>query len=281
MTEDVESDCCCRGFWFWAAIIFAFLTVLWNIRGPGYYVKGIYYSLALTLGGLIGGLLAVPRGRSTNNHYLIFRIFRYFCLPLRLNIEYKHADILARDEPCIIIANHQSALDVWAMTHVWPENCIVMLKSSLKWLPGFNLCAYVCESIFINRFSKEKSHKTVDQTLEIIVKKKRKVFMYPEGTRNAKPELLPFKKGAFILAKQAKISLIPIAFSSHKFFYEHEKTRFDSNGHILAEVMEPVPYDKFDSIDDLAAYCRTLIQAKREELDRELMETWYKGQKLE
>ena len=42
MTEDVESDCCCRGFWFWAAIIFAFLTVLWNIRGPGYYVKVIF-----------------------------------------------------------------------------------------------------------------------------------------------------------------------------------------------------------------------------------------------
>lgn len=54
------------------------------------------------------------------------------------------------------------------MSHVWPQNCVVMLKSSLKFLPGFNLCAYLCHSIYINRFSKDKASRTLDNTFEAI-----------------------------------------------------------------------------------------------------------------
>lgn len=92
--------------------------------------------------------------------------------PLNLRFELRNGDILNDEKPYIIIANHQSALDVLGMSFAWPVNCVVMLKSSLKYLPGFNLCAYMCESVYINRFSKEKAHKTVDSTLHEIVTKK-------------------------------------------------------------------------------------------------------------
>lgn len=55
-----------------------------------------------------------------------------------------------------------------ALTHVWPENCVVLLKSSLKFMPGFNICAYLCEAIFINRFSKVDAHKSVEQAINAI-----------------------------------------------------------------------------------------------------------------
>lgn len=55
-----------------------------------------------------------------------------------------------------------------ALTHVWPENCVVLLKSSLKFMPGFNVCAYLCEAIFVNRFSKVAAHKSVEQAINAV-----------------------------------------------------------------------------------------------------------------
>ncbi len=54
------------------------------------------------------------------------------------------------------------------MTYPWPRNCVVMLKDSLKFLPGFNVCAYYSNSIFIDRFSKEHAHQSLDKAIEAI-----------------------------------------------------------------------------------------------------------------
>lgn len=224
--------------------------------------------MCLIIGGFLGGLASIPFGKSPNNHFRMFKIFQAMTWPMGVRFELRNSEILHDKKPYIIIANHQSALDVLGMSFAWPVDCVVMLKSSLKYLPGFNLCAYLCDSVYINRFSKEKALKTVDTTLHEIVTKKRKVWIYPEGTRNAEPELLPFKKGAFILAKQAKIPIVPCVFSSHKFFYSHAEKRLTS-GNCIIDILPEVDSSKFDSIDDLSAHCRKIMQAHREKLDAE------------
>ncbi|KHJ92481.1 Acyltransferase [Oesophagostomum dentatum] len=155
--------------------------------------------------------------------------------------------------------------------YCWPKNCVVMLKSSLKFLPGFNLCGYLCNSIWINRFSKEKAHKAVDMTLEAITKYQRKVWIFPEGTRNPGKTMLPFKKGAFILAIEAKIPVVCCVFSSHSFFYDAAEPRLDP-GECLVEILPPVYPSDFESVDDLSNHCRNLMMAKHEELNKELRE---------
>ncbi|PIO68451.1 Acyltransferase [Teladorsagia circumcincta] len=134
----------------------------------------------------------------------MFALFQWFASFLRLRFILRKKHYLDSDKAFILIANHQSAIDVLGMSYCWPQNCVVMLKSSLKYLPGFNLCAYMCNAIWINRFSKEKAHKALDSTLDAIIKDQRKVWIYPEGTRNPGKTMLPFKKGAFILSLEAK-----------------------------------------------------------------------------
>lgn len=51
-----------------------------------------------------------------------------------------------------------------------------------------------------------------------------RVLMFPEGTRNSKEELLPFKKGAFHLALASKCPIQPVAVSRYKFL---KNNRFD------------------------------------------------------
>ncbi|KAL6725140.1 hypothetical protein Aduo_019952 [Ancylostoma duodenale] len=163
------------------------------------------------------------------------------------------------------------------MSYCWPKNCAVMLKSSLKFLPGFNLCAYMCNSIWINRFSKEKAHKAVDMTLAAIIEHQRKVWIYPEGTRNPGKTMLPFKKGAFILSIEAKIPVVCCVFSSHSFFYDAAERRLDS-GECLVEFLPPVDPAGFESVDDLSNHCRNLMMLKHEELNKELRDKLSKKQ---
>ncbi|CAB3399916.1 unnamed protein product [Caenorhabditis bovis] len=236
----------------------------------GYYAKVLYYGFCLVIGGMIGGVVSIPFGKTTNNHFRMFKIFQFLCQPLGVKYYLRNAEILQDPKPYIIIANHQSALDVLGMSYAWPVNCVVMLKSSLRFLPGFNLCAYLCESVYINRFSKGKAKKTVDNTLNEIVTKKRKVWIYPEGTRNSEEKMLPFKKGAFILAKQANIPIVPCVFSSHRFFYSCAEKRF-TNGQVNIDILPEVDSSKFETVDELLEHCYRIMQEHREKMDQELL----------
>lgn len=64
-------------------------------------------------------------------------------------------------------------------------------------------------------------------------------MMFPEGTRNSKRELLPFKKGAFKLAIIGQVPIIPVVISPY-YFIEHKERRFDK-GHIIIKALEPIP----------------------------------------
>ncbi|WKY15297.1 hypothetical protein Q1695_000629 [Nippostrongylus brasiliensis] len=236
-----------------------------------FYLKMVLYVLCLVSAGTIGAICSLPCGRTTNNHFRMFKIFQCFCSFLRLRFTLRNKQYIDSDKPFIIIANHQSALDVLGMSYCWPKNCAVMLKSSLKFLPGFNFCAYMCNAIWINRFSREKAHKALDSSLEAIRNCERKVWIYPEGTRNPGKTMLPFKKGAFILSMEAKVPVVCCVFSSHSFFYDAAERRLES-GECLVEFLPPIDPSNFKSVDELSEHCRNVMMAKHDELNKELRE---------
>lgn len=152
---------------------------------------------------------------------VIFLFLQRLASWTRIRFRVENEELLDTEEPFILIANHQSALDVLskgpgltctppsaAMTKIWPKNCVVLLKNSLQYVPFFNLCAWKSGAIFIDRFHKDKAHQSMESARKGIVEERKKVFIYPEGTRNNKPELLPFKKGAFLIAKEVNVSAL-------------------------------------------------------------------------
>ncbi|KAE9552692.1 hypothetical protein FO519_004098 [Halicephalobus sp. NKZ332] len=180
------------------------------------------------------------------------------------------SEYLDSDESLIAVANHQSALDIYTMMKVYPRNCSVILKSSLKFFPVFNWMMYLGDSIFIDRFTKEKSKDSLALALEKIKKSKRKIFMYPEGTRNSKKELLPFKKGAFILSKEANVPVVPIVFSRYSNFLNHEEKRWDYGGKIIIQVLPPMKPGDFANLDMMADECKTKMEKQLSLLEEEL-----------
>uniref|UniRef100_A0A0N5ASR2 1-acylglycerol-3-phosphate O-acyltransferase n=1 Tax=Syphacia muris TaxID=451379 RepID=A0A0N5ASR2_9BILA len=255
-------------------------NILWFLSASfRFRVRMTGYILCIFIAASVGGILSIPHGRTPKNHFRIFNIFHVISFWMHLTFELRDVKYIDSDKPFILVANHQSILDVLGMSYVWPENCVVLLKSSLKFAPGFNLCTFLCNSIFINRFSKSKAHQAVDNVIEAIERDKatnkillqfRKIWIYPEGTRNAGEKLLPFKKGAFIIAKRANIPIVCVVFSSHRNFYDLKERRFDYGGHVIVQALPPIDSTKFDTVDDLLSKCQSEMQQTFHRLNKEL-----------
>ncbi|CAD5234744.1 unnamed protein product [Bursaphelenchus xylophilus] len=248
-----------------ATVLVVFITLLQVSNVFRFYFKCVLFGATVIGASFIGSFLCLLNGTTTKNHYVIFNVFHK--LGVWMNIEYtvENPELLVSEEPYVIIANHQAALDVFTMSKIWPDNCVVMLKNSLKYVPFFNICAWKCNAIFVDRFSKDKAHQTIDHAREGMEKDKKKIFIYPEGTRNNREELLPFKKGAFIISKGVNVPIVPCVFSSYKPFYDYDKKMWLSSGKVTIRVLPKVyPGDK--DVEQLAEECRDLISKNFKEL---------------
>lgn len=72
-------------------------------------------------------------------------------------------------------------------------------------------------SVFIDRKNSTSAREAMSGAAEHIRRDKQSVYMFPEGTRSyyKEPGLLPFKKGAFHLAVQAKVPIVPVVVANY------------------------------------------------------------------
>lgn len=61
------------------------------------------------------------------------------------------------------------------------------------------------------------------------------MWIFPEGTRSKKEELLPFKKGAFHIAMMHKLPIVPVIVSPY-YFIDDDKKTFDSGGAVKLKI---------------------------------------------
>ncbi|KAK9463648.1 uncharacterized protein V1516DRAFT_668349 [Lipomyces oligophaga] len=170
------------------------------------------------------------------------RLFYYSASALTgLKIIIENEEILSSHGPAIIIANHQSELDVFMLGRLFPKQCSVTAKSSLKYFPflGWFMLASGC--VFIDRGNRGKAVKALDGAIIKMKERQRSVFIFPEGTRSyfSKPELLPFKRGAFHLALQSGFPVIPVVVENYSHLVSAKKRIFKA-GTFRLRVLPPV-----------------------------------------
>lgn len=113
------------------------------------------------------------------------------------------------DRPIIFVSNHASHFDIACLFKVLPRNLYFVAKKELLYVPflGFNLWA--TGHISINRSNRKKAIESLRKAAEKI-KGGKCVTLYAEGTRTTTGEMGAFKKGAFHLALDAGVDIVPI-----------------------------------------------------------------------
>lgn len=176
-------------------------------------------------------------------------------------------DWLSRTRPAVFIGNHQSALDVLMLGCMFPPYCSVTAKSQLRHYPFLGWFMRLSGTIFIDRASSRDAREAMRGAADAIRTQRQSVYMFPEGTRShtIEPTLLPFKKGAFHLAVQAGVPIVPIVVANYSHLYSTGQHRFRS-GRIPVKVLEPISTEGLTSEDVTELSTRT-----RELMLRELI----------
>jgi len=133
-----------------------------------------------------------------------------------------------RTRPAVFIANHQTELDVLMLGTIFPPYCSVTAKKSLKRVPFLGWFMALSGTVFIDRANRETAVKAFDGAAREMQTLKQSVFIFPEGTRSysTKPELLPFKKGAFHLAIKAGVDIVPVVTENYAHVLNPKEFRF-------------------------------------------------------
>ena len=111
--------------------------------------------------------------------------------------------------PVIFMSNHQSSFDIPALLAAMPRRIYWIAKKELFQVPVFGPSMRRGGYIPLDRSDVRKALKSMDNAATII-RKGKSVVMFPEGTRSLSRELLPFKRGGFILALKAGVPVVPV-----------------------------------------------------------------------
>lgn len=141
--------------------------------------------------------------------------------------------------PAVYLFNHQSQLDMLVLAKLLRGGFTAVAKKELANTPGFGLAFRLADVAFIDRGDPAKAR----QALEPAVQRLRdgiSLVIAPEGTRSATPTLGPFKKGAFHVAMQAGVPIVPIVIRNAGELMWRGATTIQS-GTVQVRVLPPIP----------------------------------------
>lgn len=125
------------------------------------------------------------------------------------------AENIPRDTPVILLSNHQGAFDIPALQGCLPLQFRWVAKKSLFSIPVIGWSMRFAGYIGIEREAGSKAYRSIVSAARKI-QTGTSVLVFPEGTRSASNELLPFKRGAFLLAVKSGAPVIPVAINGTK-----------------------------------------------------------------
>ena len=116
---------------------------------------------------------------------------------------------LWKRRPAVFIFNHQSGLDAMVVIKLLRRDITAVAKKELKQHPIFGPIFTVGGVAFIDRSDTKRAIEALKPAMEAL-KQGLSLVVFPEGTRSETGELQPFKKGAFHIAMQAGVPIVPV-----------------------------------------------------------------------
>ena len=113
--------------------------------------------------------------------------------------------------PAVFIFNHQSGLDAPLMVKLVRRDVTGIGKQEIRWNPIFGPLFWAAGIVFVDRADTARAIEAMRPAVTAL-RQGRSILIAPEGTRQPTPRLGRFKKGAFHLAMQAGVPIVPVVF---------------------------------------------------------------------
>jgi 1-acyl-sn-glycerol-3-phosphate acyltransferase len=207
--------------------------------------------------------VVVTLGRITGNENYIYAPVRFFTrIGLRLagvRVEVKGLDRLDSAQTYVFTPNHQSVIEVPLMVTYLGRNPAFLAKKELFKIPIFS---YGIRQIGIVPVDRSNSAAAVESARRAThnLQTGKSYVVYPEGTRSPDGRPLPFKKGAFLMAVDAGVPVVPVTVSGS--FRVMPKGRIKVfPGTIRLTIHEPISTSGYsrENVSELVDQVRTTV----------------------
>ncbi len=178
-----------------------------------------------------------------------------------VRLEIEGMERLLRGEARVLVGNHTSNFDIYVMILALKDHRFRFTpKKELQWVPVLGWALWASRFPFIDRGRSKTSLQTMKRLAERIRRMGMSLVFFPEATRSTRDELMAFKKGPFVLAIDAGVSLVP--------FVIHGARRVQGRhvftvrpGTIRVTFLEPISTEgmSYEDRDDLLLRARTAI----------------------
>jgi 1-acyl-sn-glycerol-3-phosphate acyltransferase len=169
-------------------------------------------SLYVLVTGLVGMLLATVFGW-TGLLYIFGHGGVYLGLWLSgIRFKVAGAEHLPLDRAAVYCSNHESNVDPPVLFTALHSRMHILYKHEIDQIPVLARAFRMGGFIPIDRRNKESAMRSIEKGAASL-RSGNSFLIFPEGTRSRTSEMLPFKKGGFVMAIKAGVPIVPVAIS--------------------------------------------------------------------
>lgn len=145
---------------------------------------------------------------------------------------------LPKDTPALYVGNHRSYFDILIYHESIGTPVGFIAKKEMRKVPLLPLYMDDIGCLFLDRNDIKQGLEIIKQGAEFI-KMGHSMILFPEGTRNQNPEMLPFKEGGYKMAEKAKCPIIPVAISGSDLLLESAPKKKIRGSKVIIEFGQP------------------------------------------
>jgi len=165
---------------------------------------------------VIGAFIAVPLALLVSprlaNLYVAVPWGRLLCVGAPIRVELQGTEHFDAGQAYVLVANHQSVFDIPVIYGYSRLDLRWVMKAELRKLPFVAQGCRAIGHIFIDRADPDQAREAINEAVSRL-NEGTGILFFPEGTRSRDGRLLIFKKGAFRVAIDRQMPVLPVSVS--------------------------------------------------------------------
>jgi len=134
---------------------------------------------------------------------------RLMCWVMLLPVKVEGRELLDKKQSYVFVANHQGPYDIFLIYGFLGRSFRWMMKKSLRALPLIGKASESAGHIFVDKSGPKAIHKTYEQGRQVL-RHGVSLVVFPEGARTFTGHMAKFRRGAFQLADELGLPIVPI-----------------------------------------------------------------------
>lgn len=182
---------------------------------------------------------------------------RLFCLLAFVRVKVRGRENISTDRGYIFAANHQGAYDIFAVYGYLGHNFRWMMKASLEKIPFVGFACRASRQIFVDRRNPKGMRRSMEAA-EVQLRSGMSIVVFPEGSRTADGQMQRFKRGAFKLAEEFGLPVVPLSIAG-SYTVMSRRAKLPRPGRITLTIHKPI--EAVDGVVDIERLMQSTYDA--------------------